>query len=254
MSTTTTTDHRTRVAAERRERMRARLIESAMLVFTEKGVGGSVIQEVIAAADVSQGTFYNYFHTNEELLAAVTQELNDELLRLIELEVGSYDDPARRIACGVLMFLRVAQTYPLLAGFISAAGLHAAGPSSLIYKYLPVHIEQGLAHGRFRDVTVEVALDLIVGTTLTTVQRFATEAQKCACPEPAVAAVLRSLGVSRSEAQALVRTKLPAIAVPANSLLERGHARMRNQAPPPGAPRVRPTVSVAIHRGHARGC
>jgi hypothetical protein len=129
----------------------------------------------------------------------------------------------------------VAQTYPLLAGFISAAGLHAAGPSSLIYKYLPVHIEQGLAHGRFRDVTVEVALDLIVGTTLTTVQRFATEAQKSASPEPAVAAILRGLGVSRSEAQALARTKLPAIAVPANSLLERGHARMQNQAPACGA-------------------
>lgn len=225
-------DHRTRVAAERRERMRARLIESAMLVFAEKGVGGSVIQEVIAAADVSQGTFYNYFRTNEELLAAVTQELNDELLRLIEVEVRLYDDPTRRIACGVRMFLRAAHTYPLLARFISAAGLHAAGPSSLIYEYLPVHIEQGLASGRFRDVSVEVALDVIVGTTLTTVHRFATEAQTCASPEQAVAAILRGLGVSRAEAQALVRTKLSAIAVPANSLLERGHARMQNQLPP----------------------
>ncbi|MEM5330990.1 TetR/AcrR family transcriptional regulator [Paraburkholderia sp. JHI2823] len=233
MSTDTTIDHRTRVAAERRERMRARLIESAMLVFAEKGVGGSVIQEVIAAADVSQGTFYNYFRTNEELLAAVTQELNDELLRLIEREVGSYDDPARRIACGVRMFLRAAHTYPLLARFIAAAGLHAAGPSSLIYAYLPVHIEQGLASGRFRDVTVEVALDLIVGTTLTTAQRFSTAAQADASPEQAVAAILRGIGVSRSEAQALVRTKLPAIAVPADSLLERGHARMQNQLPPP---------------------
>nr|WP_150620619.1 TetR/AcrR family transcriptional regulator [Pandoraea horticolens] len=235
MSETMTIDHRTRVAAERRERMRARLIESAMLVFAEKGAGASVIQEVIAAAGVSQGTFYNYFRTNEELLSAVTQELNDELLRLIELEVGSYSDPARRIACGVRMFLHAAHTYPLLARFISAAGLHAAGPSSLIYVYLPVHIEEGLASGRFRDVTVELALDVIAGTALTTVQRFATERETCAPPEQVVAAILRGLGVSRSEAQALVRSELPSIDAPANSLLERGHARMRDQVHPNAA-------------------
>lgn len=200
-----------------------------MLVLADKGVGASVIQEVIAAAGVSQGTFYNYFRTNEELLTAVTQELNDELLRLIETEVGSYDDPARRIACGVRMFLHAARTYPLLARFICAAGLHVAGPSSLIYVYLPVHIEQGLAEGRFRDVTVEVALDLIAGTVLTTIQRFTDEGEKCAQPEQAVAAILRGLGVKRSEAQTLVRGELASIAVPANSLLERGHARLQKQ-------------------------
>ncbi|MBN3815757.1 TetR/AcrR family transcriptional regulator [Paraburkholderia sp. Se-20369] len=227
MSETTTIDHRTRVAAQRRERMRARLIESAMLVFAEKGVGASAIQEVIAAAEVSQGTFYNYFRTNEELLTAVTQELNDELLRLIETEVGSYDDPARRIACGVRMFLHAARTYPLLARFICAAGLHAAGPSSLIYVYLPVHIEQGLAEGRFRDVTVEVALDVIAGTALTTIQRFVDGGGTGATPELAVAAILRGLGVSAAEAQSLVHSELVPIDVPVSSLLERGHARMQ---------------------------
>lgn len=209
--------------------MRARLIESALLVFAEKGVGASVIQEVIAAAGVSQGTFYNYFRTNEELLTAVTQELNDELLRLIETEVGAYADPARRIACGVRLFLHAARTYPLLARFICAAGLHVAGPSSLIYVYLPAHIEQGLAEGHFRDVTVKVALDVIAGTVLTTIQRFTAEGQECAQPEQAVAAILRSLGVSRSKAQALVHGELVSIAVPAGSLLERGHARLQQQ-------------------------
>ncbi|MCC8402478.1 TetR/AcrR family transcriptional regulator [Paraburkholderia sp. MMS20-SJTN17] len=226
-----TIDHRTRVAAERRERMRARLIESAMLVFAEKGVGASVIQEVIAAADVSQGTFYNYFRTNEDLLDAVTQELNDELLRLIEAEVGTYADPAKRIACGVRIFLHAARSYPLLARFICAAGLHAAGPSSLIYVYLPIHIQQGLAEGRFRDVTVELALDVIAGTALTTIRRFAEEgAEKSVQPEQAVAAILRGLGISRAAAQSLVQSKLVPIAVPVDSLLERGHARIRRHS------------------------
>ncbi len=225
----TTVDHRTRVAAERRERMRARLIESAMLVFADKGVGASVIQDVIAAAEVSQGTFYKYFRTNEDLLAAVTQELNDELLRLIEAEVHEYEDPARRIACGVRMFLHTARTYPLLARFICAAGLHSAGPSSLIYVFLPVHIQQGLSLGRFNDVGVGTALDVIAGTVLATILRITTEGPENIPPEPVVAAILRALGVDRQETKALVDTALPRIEVPTTSLLERGHARLQAQ-------------------------
>ncbi|MBF5010625.1 TetR/AcrR family transcriptional regulator [Burkholderia pseudomultivorans] len=225
MSEPITIDHRTRVAAQRRERMRARLIESAMLVFAEKGVGASVIQDVIAAATVSQGTFYNYFRTNEELLEAVTQELNDELLRLIEKVVAGYEDPAKRIASGVRMFLHAARTYPLLARFISAAGLHAAGPSSLIYVYLPIHIRQGLATGRFRGVTVELALDVIAGIALTTIQRFADKGEMTEEPEQIVAAILRALGVEADEAQMLVLSELAPIMPPDTSLLVRGNAR-----------------------------
>lgn len=228
----TTVDHRTRVAAERRERMRARLIESAMLVFAEKGVGASVIQDVIAAADVSQGTFYKYFRTNEDLLAAVTQELNDELLRLIEAEVHGYEDPALRIACGVRMFLHAARAYPLLARFICAAGLHSAGPSSLIYVFLPPHIEQGLALGRFTHVGVGTALDVIAGTALATILRITNEGPQNVAPEPVVAAILRALGVERLEAEKLVEAVLPPIETPDTSLLERGHARMQAQLPP----------------------
>src|SRR5450830_694756 len=91
-------DHRPRVAAERRERMRKRLIESAMIVFAEKGVGASVIPEVVAAAEVSQGSFYNYFRTNDDLLAAVSSELSAEMIELIEPAVGDIADPALRAA------------------------------------------------------------------------------------------------------------------------------------------------------------
>ncbi len=50
-------DHRPRVAAEKRARMRRKLIENALLVFAEKGVDASVIDDVIRTANVSRGTF-----------------------------------------------------------------------------------------------------------------------------------------------------------------------------------------------------
>ena len=81
----TTQDHRSRVAAEKRERMRTRLIESALHVFSTKGVEASAIEDVIEAAGVSRGTFYNYYKTNEELLVAVLQATSNEVFGQVEI-------------------------------------------------------------------------------------------------------------------------------------------------------------------------
>jgi AcrR family transcriptional regulator len=235
MSEHLTLNHRTRVAAERRERMRARLIESAMLVFAEKGIAANAIQEVIALAEVSQGTFYNYFRTNDELLAAVAQELNEELIGLIETEVGQYDDPAQRIASGVRLFLHAARAYPLLARFVCAAGVHTVSPSSLIYIYVPVHIQKGLAERRFRGVSVEVALDLIAGMVLASVRRYTALNEANVAPEEVVAAILRGLGVPPITADKVANGHLPAIVMPRDSLLARGQARMQKLQEESGA-------------------
>jgi len=56
-----TQDHRHRVAARRRERMRPRLLASAMRLIAEKGAASTSIDDVISAAEVSRGTSYNYF-------------------------------------------------------------------------------------------------------------------------------------------------------------------------------------------------
>lgn len=218
-------DHRTRVAIQRRERTRGRLLESALHVFAENGVNSSAIQQVIAVAKVSQGTFYNYFRTNEELLAAVSELLNNELLGLIEAEVGAYEDPARRIACGVRLYLHTARNYPLFGRFVCSAGLHAAGPSNLIYEFLPPHIEEGQVQGRFCAMPIEVALDLIAGAALTAVFRLTTGDAEFDYPEKVVAAILRGLGLTAAQAGKLATAELPQIAVSEDSLLVRANER-----------------------------
>ncbi|MEY4756642.1 MAG: hypothetical protein RJA34_1540, partial [Pseudomonadota bacterium] len=72
-----TPDFRSRVAADKRERMRARLIEAAMEVFATQGVEATVIEDVIAQAGVSRGTFYNYFRTTEAVMSAVQQAVGN---------------------------------------------------------------------------------------------------------------------------------------------------------------------------------
>src|SRR3546814_16689412 len=69
-------DFRIRVAADRRERMRARLLDAVLDLYQPGRCGAHlVIDDVIQTAGVSRGTFYKYF----ESLAEAGDELGERM-------------------------------------------------------------------------------------------------------------------------------------------------------------------------------
>ena len=227
--TATLEDHRPRVAAERRARMRRTLLEAALLVFAEKGVDASVIDDVITAAGVARGTFYNYFRTNAELLIAANEELGNELVRHIEGRVVPLPTPAARLATGIRLYFDVARRFPLLAHFLARVGPQAAGPSNLLYTYLPVHLAEGMKRGEFVRMPTLAALDVIVGSGILVVTRIsageADEKYLHAC----LLGIMRSLGFAAERAEALLAAPLPSLVFEDESLLVRTHRRYMDQ-------------------------
>ena len=222
-------DHRPRVAAERRARMRRKLVESALLVFAEKGVDASVIEDVIAAAGVSRGTFYNYFRTNGELLFAAVEELGNELVDMIETRVEGSPSPAERLFTGLRLYFDAARRFPLFARFIARVGPQAVGPDNLVYKYIPIHIAEGIKAGEFVDAPVGVALDMIVGAGLVAVARISARQADDAYLGAMLLALARSLGLDGARAGALISQPLAPLALEPDSLLMRSHARFAKQ-------------------------
>lgn len=218
-------DHRPRVAAERRERMRRRLIESALIVFAEKGVGASVIPEVVAAAEVSQGSFYNYFRTNEDLLIAVSEELSNEMLQSIESVVARIADPGLRVATAIRCYLQLARNCRQVARFLASTGMWVDGEHSMVYDVLPPDLEEGAKLGQFDAAALPVAVDVIKGAVLMAMHRMARGRIAKDYPEQMVQAMLRSLGMSAADAVRLTAAPLPRLATPAESLLARVQAR-----------------------------
>jgi len=222
-------DHRPRVAAERRARMRRKLVESALLVFAEKGVDASVIDDVIAAAGVSRGTFYNYFRTNAELLVAAIEELGNELVDLIESRVKAASSPAERLFTGLRLYFDAARRFPLFARFIARVGPQAVGPDNLVYKYIPIHIAEGIQAGEFVEAPVGVALDMIVGAGLVAVTRISVRQADDTYLRAVLLGLSRSLGLNGTRAEALLSLPLAPLALEADSLLIRSHARFAKQ-------------------------
>src|SRR4030095_10645030 len=77
-------DHRPRVAAERRERMRSRLLSSALQLVAAQGPSSTSIDDVIAAAEVSRGTFYKYFPSPEALVQELAFEVAKDLVYMAD--------------------------------------------------------------------------------------------------------------------------------------------------------------------------
>ncbi len=225
MSANSSIDRRSAAAASRRAKTRAKLIESAILIFAEKGVDASVIDDVIVAAGVSRGTFYNYFISNHELLVAANEQLGNELVELIELEVGNYPAPEDSVATGIRLFLEATHRFPFLGRFVTHVGLDAAGPGNLIYEYLPPNILGSIERGRFLDMPLTIALDLIAGTALMGIFRIPMSEDKDAHAAQVVASILRGLGMSAEDAKTLSEKPVPDLIVASDSLLARSQAR-----------------------------
>ena len=222
-------DHRPRVAAERRARMQRKLVESALLVFAEKGVDASVIEDVIAAAAVSRGTFYNYFRTNAELLVAAIEELGNEVVQLIEARVQALPSPAARLIGGLRLYLDTARRFPLLARFIARVGAQSVGPDNLVYAYIPIHVAEGIKAGEFVDVPIPVALDMIVGAGLIALSRITTGQADDAYIAAMLLALLRCLGFAEDRATSLIAAPLAPLDFDKDMLLVRGHALERRR-------------------------
>ncbi|WP_295718920.1 TetR/AcrR family transcriptional regulator [Mucilaginibacter sp.] len=55
------------------------IIESAAILFNEKGIAGTSVDDIIAATDTSKGCFYGHFESKEELSFASVDYLFDKM-------------------------------------------------------------------------------------------------------------------------------------------------------------------------------
>lgn len=216
---TSTANHQKRVGVERRERTRALLIRSAIDVFARLGPDAPVIDDFIAAAGVARGTFYNYFKATHELLAAVTAELSEEVLGMVDPQVLKYDDPARRICMGTRLYVHFAMRYPVWGAFLTRIGPAHAVRGKRLDRFLVRDLELGFSTGRFSSGSVLVARDMIVGSAFYGIETLLTEAHQHQHIEQILYAVLLGIGLVAEEARAIAFMPLPDIGPMSSSVL-----------------------------------
>lgn len=90
----------------RGERTAARLRDAARTVFAERGYAAARVEDIVAGAGVSHGTFYTYFENKAAALDALIDVTAADLQAVVE-EPWEGPDAARAIAAVIERFVEV---------------------------------------------------------------------------------------------------------------------------------------------------
>lgn len=213
-------NHRSLTAERRRDAMRMRLINAAISVFATRGRSGVVIADVIKAAKVSRGSFYNYYRTTDDLLADACHELSEEVVLASVEATQDLSDHVLRFAAGVHYVLATADAYPVFGQFAGNMGFGARAPQLDLSVMLRALMTEGREAGVFNIPDLAATCDMIEGTIVRAVARISAEGPPADSYHHAiVATVLRGLGVDATRADRVARIDRPVVVLPPEALL-----------------------------------
>ena len=90
--------HSQAAGENKRRRTRGLLIDTAIDIFSKKGIEAASIQEITTSAGLANGTFYNHFRDKDELAGCVSEAIVLEIGRHLVDEMTDLDKGAVRVA------------------------------------------------------------------------------------------------------------------------------------------------------------
>jgi AcrR family transcriptional regulator len=192
-----------------RLRTRALLLDAAVRVFARKGAGAAAIHEIAAEAGVSNGTFYNYFRTREELVEATSLRLTERLFADVTASSTAIDDAAERVAIGSRRFVATAGEDPTWGAAVLRIWASSAVLNVHTSRAVLADLRAGRRSGRFRFASEAAALDLVQGAVLAGIRSVLERRAGPEHPSHVAGLVLRGLAVPPDEADAIARRPLP---------------------------------------------
>lgn len=96
----------------KRERTRLALIEAAIGVLAEKGLESTSIDDLMRAAGMARGTFYNYFPTREALACVVSEHIRECIYQSVIDRIPVDYDAETTFTCITYGFILYGLQYP----------------------------------------------------------------------------------------------------------------------------------------------
>ncbi len=198
---TCSADDRPSRGHKKRARTRNQLIDAGVQVLARKGES-LTISDVVAEAQVSNGTFYNYFADRDELIDALAEHSLVSLAARSAIQMTD-KDPTRRFAFATLRVLKCATEDPIWGrAVLRLAGNRRSLPHEM-HRYLREDLATGFDEGCFEVGPDEITLDLITGLIWMSIRRIVRGEAGPDHAERVLTRALTTLGVSKDEAAIL---------------------------------------------------
>ena len=182
----------------RRARTRAALLHAGRALLAKRDVQGLSVDEIVAAADVAKGSFYNHFADKDvfarEIGAAVRRQAEDA----VNAANATIQDPAMRLARALCVFVRFAIEHRDSAQVLWRLNSGATMTDAPVNRGLRTEVERARLQREFKDLDLEAGVLLIMGTIVIAMRHVLEE--RAATPPATVAThmaelMLRGLGL-----------------------------------------------------------
>ena len=188
----------------KRARTREQLVDAGMAMLAANTLGDASILELATAAGVSNGTFYNYFQTRDELVEAVAFRVSEQIAGQLREEFTGVDDPAARVVIAARTFMRRALQEPVFGWALLRLMGSMPTISEAIRQSVLLDIREGIEKGRFRVSSEAAALDLVLGTLMLGIRSLLEQRESVQHVAAIGEISLVGLGMPLDEARAVV--------------------------------------------------
>ncbi|AUW59294.1 hypothetical protein C1T17_15560 [Sphingobium sp. SCG-1] len=185
----------------RRLRTREALMAAGRKLFAEHPLDAVAVDDVIGAASVAKGSFYNHFSDKDALLSAIVAEIRRAMeVRIVRINEG-IGDPAARIARAICTYSARVADYPT-EGLILLRDNEQGSFHQPLNKGLKADLEVGFRNGRLALPSLDAGLLYVLGVAqgvLLAAVRNPSPAHTIADTQLLCMMLLRSFGLAHPE-------------------------------------------------------
>jgi AcrR family transcriptional regulator len=192
--------------APRRDRTREALLRAGQQLFAERDVDSVSVDEIVDAAAVAKGSFYNHFEDKNAFAREIAAAARRDVEHLVNLANADIDDPAMDVCRALCVFVRYAREHRDQARTLWRLNTGATLADAPINRDLREVIRRGIWSKTFRHVDVETGILLVMGNFVITLRHVFDASERNSPARIAgqmAAGLLRSLGVPAARAEKL---------------------------------------------------
>jgi hypothetical protein len=203
-------DHRVRVAALRREEMQLHLLFSGLLLASTHPVHELEVEDVIKQAEVSRGSFYNYFPSIPALYDGLAKQLMQEFADLINAFMPQGLDTATRLATAMRILMRLVVDFPMLGRFLTQMQWPNQNSDTEIFQNIIRDIQLGIKEGSFNNMPASIGANIAIGSLIGGIHTMLSKRPAKGFEDQVTNQVLIGLGVDTKSASKISQMPLPA--------------------------------------------
>jgi AcrR family transcriptional regulator len=178
------------------------LVQAGQKLFAERPIEVVSIDDIVQAADVGRGSFYNHFADKDQFEREILAEARREMEAAISAATQGEQDPALRMVLAFCVSIRFGHEHPARARMVTRQFIWGGYMQSDLNQGLLNDISDGILARRFNVPTAEIGLLSVLGlatAAMTRSMEMADLLAKLSLAQQMGVAILRALGMHGDE-------------------------------------------------------